>query len=67
MGNLLISKKRNNKNANLSKGETDMLKKVKLKDGRYGWIEKYLPNGMCIIRFADGWGWIKESAIEKEE
>ncbi len=43
-----------------------MLKRVKLKDGRYGWIEKYLLSGMCIIRFADGWGWIKESDIEKE-
>ena len=43
-----------------------MLKRVKLKDGRYGWIEKHLPNGMCVIRFTDGWGWIKESAIEKE-
>ncbi len=49
------------------KEKADMLKRVKFKDGRYGWIERYLPNSMCIIRFADGWGWIKESAIEKEE
>ncbi len=40
-----------------------MLRKVKLRDGRIGWIERYINHDIVIVRFADGWGWINKSSI----
>lgn len=40
-----------------------MLRKVKLRDGRIGWIERYINNDIVIVRFADGCGWINKSLI----
>lgn len=30
-----------------------MLKKVRCKNGSIGYIERYLPDGICIVRFCD--------------
>ena len=41
-----------------------MLKKVKTKNGSIGYIERYLSDGMCIIRYCGGgWGWCKEKDL----
>ena len=40
-----------------------MLRKVKLRAGRIGWIERYINHDIVIVRFADGWGWINKSLI----
>ncbi len=41
-----------------------MLKKVRCKNGSIGYIERYLPDGICIVRFCDSsWGWCKESDL----
>lgn len=41
-----------------------MLKKVRTKNGSIGYIERHLPDGMCIIRYCDGsWGWSKEEDL----
>lgn len=41
-----------------------MLPRVKMKNGAIGYIEKYIGNGMCIVRLADGWCWCKEETLE---
>ena len=40
-----------------------MLKKVRTKNGSIGYIERYLSDGMCIIRYCCGWGWCKENDL----
>lgn len=41
-----------------------MLRKVKHKNGRIGYIEQYMPHGMCIVRYSDScWGWCKEDDL----
>lgn len=42
-----------------------MPKKVKLKDGRIGWVDRVCPNGWYLVRFPNGIAWFrKEDFLE---